>query len=171
MDRQKLARGSTEETHEDDGYIGGFLMQITLRSAIQNDVPEMHTLRTSVKENVLSDSNALGHSDYLPYLGDIGETWVAIANGRLAGFVTLDWHKSSVWALFVSPQFEGNGVGKALMNHMLQSARARQIHALSLTTTSGTRAERFYCSQGWQEMGPAPNGEITLQLILSPDDK
>ncbi len=141
-------------------------MQVTIRSAIQNDVTEMHILRTGVKENILSDSNALSCSDYLPYLGDIGETWVAISNGRLAGFVSLDWHKMSVWALFVSPQFEGNGVGKALMNHMLQSARARHIPALCLTTTSGTRAERFYCNQGWHKVGPAPNGEITLQLTL-----
>lgn len=53
---------------------------------------------------------------YLPS----GDTWVAIINDRLVGFTIL--HGNEVGALFVDPNFHGDGVGFELMN------KAKELH-------------------------------------------
>lgn len=139
------------------------MSNLNLRLAIADDVPAMHRIRKSVTENILSDDNALGHGDYLPFLGANGETWVGEFDGTMAGFGAIDRRNASVWALFVAPEFESRGVGKGLLNQLLERAGALGMTALHLTTTAGTRAEQFYVRQGWQLNGTAPNGEISLR--------
>ena len=141
-------------------------MELALRLAVADDIPDMHRIRKSVTENVLSDENALGHADYLPFLGPIGETWVGEFGGVMAGFGAIDQGNASVWALFVAPEFESRGVGKALLSQLLGRARLLGMTALHLTTTAGTRAEQFYIRQGWHLNGAAPNGEIALRYKL-----
>jgi len=49
-----------------------------------------------------------------------GDTWVATIQGSVVGFTIL--HGNEVGALFVNPEFHGNGIGFALMN------KAKEIH-------------------------------------------
>ena len=145
-------------------------MKLELRLAVADDVADMHRIRKSVKENILSDENALGHNDYLPFLGPNGETWVGEFEGAMAGFGAIDRRNASVWALFVAPEFESRGVGKALLNQLLDRAQALGMAALHLTTTPGTRAEQFYIRQGWQFVGVARNDEVSLQYLFKAED-
>lgn len=55
-------------------------------------------------------------SVYLP----TGDAWVAIVDGKLVGFMIL--HGNEVGALFVDPEYHGNGVGYELMN------TAKELH-------------------------------------------
>lgn len=142
-------------------------MELELRPAVANDIPAMHRIRTSVTENMLSDANALRHDDYLPYLGNSGETWIGEFDSRIAGFGTIDQDNGSIWALFVAPDFESRGVGKALLAQVTRRARALGISTLKLTTTPDTRAEQFYIRRGWKVTGTAPNGELVLQIALT----
>lgn len=141
-------------------------MSLDLRPATALDVPAMHRIRKSVSENTLSEGAIFGEEDYLPFLGPVGETWVGEFDGQMAGFGSVDRVNASIWALFVDPDSEGRGVGKALLNHLVARARSCGIPKLILTTTPGTRAEQFYLRQGWQQTGTAANCEVILALLL-----
>ena len=145
-------------------------MVLELRLALFHDIPSMHAIRTSVTENVISEGSTFGHDDYVPFLAATGETWVGEIAGEMAGFGAIDRANSSVWALFVSPEFESLGVGKALLNHLVERAQQLGMTALHLTTTRGTRAEQFYIRQGWQLVGAAPNDEVCLRYLFDAKD-
>ena len=119
----------------------------------------MHRIRLGVRENVLSDSTRLDESSYTPFVND-SAAWVAESGTDIIGFADLDAGTGNVWALFVDPQSEGLGVGKALHDRMILFARQRGLHSLVLTTTAGTRADRFYRQQGWEEAGCSADGEV-----------
>lgn len=142
-------------------------MTMRLRPATAGDVPAMHRIRKSVTENILSEGAKFGEDDYLPFLGTQGESWVGEFDGQMAGFGSLDRTNAAIWALFTAPDFEGRGVGKAILRHMIQHARSLGTDTLRLTTTPGTRADQFYRRQGWEQMGTAPNGEVVLIYRLN----
>ncbi len=146
-------------------------MKLALRLAVKADIPEMHRIRKTVHENILSDKNALSQDSYLPFLGSSGETWVGELDGKIAGFSAIDRRNASVWALFVAPQYEAQGVGKALLVKLIDRARSLGLIGLHLTTTTGTRAEQFYIRQGWELNGHAPNGEVKLHYAFDPTHK
>jgi GNAT superfamily N-acetyltransferase len=144
-------------------------MTMRLRPATAGDVPAMHRIRKSVTENALSEGANFGEDDYVPFLGTQGESWIGEYGGQMAGFGSLDRTNASIWALFTDPNFEGRGVGKAILNHMILQARSLGTDTLQLTTTHGTRAEQFYRRQGWVQTGTAPNGEVVLTFRLHTD--
>ena len=128
----------------------------------------MHHIRTTVKENVLSNEAAITFDDYVRFLENEGETWIASIDSQLAGFGVLDRPNQAIWALFVAPTFEAHGIGKALLARLVERAEALGMLHLSLTTTAGTRAEQFYIRQGWQPNGVASNGEVKFSRQFLP---
>jgi GNAT superfamily N-acetyltransferase len=103
---------------------------------------------------------------YLPFIG--GESaWVAERGGRVVGFAGIDLSSANVWALFVAPDAEGSGVGRALHEQMLGWGRSKGLPRLSLQTSSGTRAERFYTAAGWKYAGTTTDGELRFEFALS----
>ena len=123
----------------------------------------MHRVRLAVRENALSDPNRITESDYLAALEALGRTWVVEVNGEIAAFAT-GYKSGSIWALFVHPDDEGHGYGKALHSSVVTWLRSLGHKRIWLTTGPGTRAERFYLSQGWQPCGTVPSGDIRLEL-------
>lgn len=71
-----------------------------------------------------------------------------------------------MWALFVSPDCEAAGIGRALHDTMLNWAARRGMKALWLVTASGTRAERFYDTAGWTRKAAAGPGETRFEKTL-----
>jgi GNAT superfamily N-acetyltransferase len=136
-----------------------------IRSARAADIKAMHALRSRVTENALSDPGRVTEDSYVFYLVQ-GWAWVAEAETGLAGFAILDVAKASVWALFVAPESEGVGVGRALHARLLEGAAAHGLTRLSLTTAPGTRAERFYTEAGWTRTGTTPTGELSFERNL-----
>ena len=123
-----------------------------IRAARDSDIPAMHALRMSVAENRLTDPRRVTEACYRHYLAQ-GCAWVAETGSGLAGFAILDVAGASVWALFVAPEAEGLGIGRALHARLLEAAAGRGLHRLSLTTAPGTRAELFYSEAGWTRSG------------------
>jgi GNAT superfamily N-acetyltransferase len=117
----------------------------------------MHALRLRVRENRLSDPGRVAEDSYGPYL-DREAAWVAETESGLAGFAVLDAESGTVWALFVAPEAEGLGIGRALHARLLQGAAEHGLIRLSLSTAPGTRAERFYGEAGWTRVGRAADG-------------
>ena len=136
--------------------------RLTVRDASVSDIPAMHAVRLSVRENRLSDSSRVGEQDYVQFADD-QSAWVAESNGRLVGFAAVDKGAARVWALFVDPGAEGLGVGSALHRKMLDWARNSGLARLTLTTGPATRAERFYRENGWTAAGRDGNGEIIFE--------
>lgn len=137
---------------------------MTIRIASAADVPEMHRIRMSVRENRLADPSLVQPHDYRALLEEHGRGWVAAIDGRIAGFAVADLARSNVWALFVDPAFEGRGVGRGLHGVMMEWMFAAGAERVWLGTDPGTRAERFYRSAGWRRAGGEPNGEARYEM-------
>jgi len=137
----------------------------TIKTASLADIPKMHMVRLAVRENPLTDPARITESSYVPFV-EAGSAWVAVDHDlQILGFSALDPVTGSVWALFVRPDQEGVGVGRALHDIMLDWAREHGLRALWLFTATGTRAEQFYLTAGWRKK--ATTGvETRFEIIL-----
>ena len=124
----------------------------------------MHRVRLSVRENVLSDPSRVQPEHYQAILSSSGRGWVYEENGKLLGFAMADTRNRSIWALFVRPDCEGRGIGRALHDTMMQWLFAVDDSPVWLVTRPGTRAERFYLAAGWKQTGTEQSGEVRLEL-------
>jgi GNAT superfamily N-acetyltransferase len=138
--------------------------QATVRIAIDDDIPLMHRIRMSVRENQLSDPSRVRLRDYHSLLRS-GRGWVCEVDGTIVGFAIADLASYSVWALFVEPLYERRGIGRQLHDAMVEWLFASGAPRIALTTDPHTRAERFYEAAGWQRVGQEPNGETCYHLV------
>lgn len=136
-----------------------------IRPARATDIKATHALRGRVSENRLSDPRRVTEESYPPYLAR-DAAWVAETESGLAGFAILDIAEASVWALFVAPDAEGKGIGRALLARLVEAAAGQGLERLSLSTAPGTRAERFYTEAGWIKTGRTGTGELSFEKIL-----
>src|SRR5689334_10298274 len=88
----------------------------TFRQAALHDIPAMSAIRLAVRENVLSNPDRITRQMYEDYLDVLGRGWVAEIDGEVAGFSYADKTNASIWALFISPDHEGKGLAKQLLN-------------------------------------------------------
>ena len=90
--------------------------------------------------------------------------WGAFIDDVLAGAIGLsresrrkNRHKASVVAMYVLPEFNRRGVGRALIAHVIAEARAAGIEQLTLTVTaSNASALALYVSAGFARFGVEP---------------
>jgi GNAT superfamily N-acetyltransferase len=134
-----------------------------VREATAADVPAMHTIRLRVRENRLSDPSVVTENDYHDFMARDTNSWLCEVNGVIAGFVMVDVEKRNLWALFIAPEHEFNGIGRRLHDAMLTwyFARADQLR---LSTAPNTRAEDFYRRAGYLATGLTPSGEVIFEL-------
>lgn len=137
-----------------------------IRAATAADIKGMHALRSRVAENALSDPRRVSEDSYRPYLGRKA-AWVAEWERALVGFAILDVADGSVWALFVAPEAQGSGVGRALHSRLLEGAAGHGLRRLFLNTAPGTRAERFYTEAGWIRTGTTEDGELSFERDIA----
>ena len=71
-----------------------------MREATLADVLQMHIVRTSVKENQLSNPDLIAFKNYEEYLVNRGKGWVVEIDGVIAGFAIVDVIDNNVWAVF-----------------------------------------------------------------------
>jgi GNAT superfamily N-acetyltransferase len=134
------------------------------REAIVKDIPALHTLRMSVKENVLNNPLLVTEIDYVNFLTKSGKGWLCEVNNQVVGFAIIDTDQNNIWALFILPEFEGKGIGKRLHDMMLDWHFNQNQHKLWLGTAPNTRAEQFYTAAGWKAVGRRENGEIRFEM-------
>ena len=123
---------------------------IPLRRATLGDaaaIADLHRLATFTAMPFLPDLHSA--QDRRRFFGATvlaeQEVWVAVLEGRLAGFVA---HKPG-WVdhLAVHPDFQGRGVGRALMARAMEPGQPLQLW----TFQRNARARRFY-----ERLGFAP---------------
>lgn len=141
---------------------------MNIRPATEHDIDAMHRVRTSVRENRLSDPALVQPRHYREMLHEHGRGWVAEVGGGIVGFAIVDLSRANVWALFVDPAFEGRGIGRRLHDVLLEGLFSAGLDRVWLSTDPGTRAERFYRAAGWRVAGREENGEVRLEYSRSP---
>lgn len=134
-----------------------------LREAQAKDIPHLSRVRLSVQENRLSNPALVTEQHYLDYLTQRGKGWLCEVEGSVVGFTIADLQDHSIWALFVHPDYQGQGIGKRLHDLLLNWYFQQTSHAIWLSTGPGTRAEAFYRRQGWHETGRTKSGEVRFE--------
>ncbi|HRL23414.1 MAG TPA: GNAT family N-acetyltransferase, partial [Brevundimonas diminuta] len=87
------------------------------------------------------EQQGLIESQYLPS----AETWVACRGGRPVGFISL--LDSFIGGLFVAPDQQGHGIGRALVAHALSLKGTLMLEVY----TDNDQAMRFYEALGFRE--------------------
>jgi ribosomal protein S18 acetylase RimI-like enzyme len=131
------------------------------RKAVRADIPRLMEIRHAVHENRLSDPNSVTGADCAAFI-DRAEIWVWVENGMIQGFAAGDPRDGAIWALFIDPACEGRGIGRALLALACDTLRAAGFETATLSTDPGTRADRFYRTNGWIEIGRNAKGEIVF---------
>jgi len=144
-----------------------------LRSASARDVETLFDIRCSVTENyqsreelaslditVESIEGMIASGDYI--------TLIAEEDGQPIGFTMAQISEGYVFACFVRPAFEGQGIGGALMAAMEEGLRSAGVKQAWLSTGSeqGLRASGFYRHLGWIDAGYLEDGQIRFTKAL-----
>lgn len=132
-----------------------------IRKATPADQARIHAIRMGVDENVLSDPSKVTDKEVAWYR-EQAVFLVSEADGEVVAFSCANHQTGLVWALFVDPAHEGRGHGKALLHAALAALKAAGLAQAHLMTGAGTRAERFYRRQGWQDMGHSLDGNVVF---------
>ncbi|WP_316929358.1 GNAT family N-acetyltransferase [Chryseobacterium daeguense] len=135
-----------------------------IREAQLKDIPQIQIVRNSVKENILSDPNLVTDKDCEEFLFERGKGWVCEIKDKIVGFSIADLKENNIWALFLHPDFEGQGIGKKLHDVMLKWYFGQTHENVWLGTSPHTRAENFYRKSGWKEIGTHGKGEIKFEM-------
>lgn len=100
---------------------------------------------------------------YLPN----AETWVIDSEDTLAGFIALIGDE--VGAIFVHPDYQGQSLGRALMDHAVTLRNSLFLDVFKENTVG----RRFYDRYGFQyesEHTHEETGHQLLRLVFTPDD-
>ncbi len=139
---------------------------MVFREAQPADIPQIQIVRNLVKENTLSDPALVPDADVLDYIIRRGKGWVCEINESIVGFSIVSVTDKNVWALFVQPGYDKQGIGKILHDEMMDWYFGQTPETIWLGTAPGTRAERFYRKAGWKVTGMHGKGEIKFEMTL-----
>lgn len=137
-------------------------MSAILRRADRADVPGIQRVRHSVRENRLV-SRIIEDEEVVEAIERTGRGWVVDQDGQIIAFAIGNSTSGNIWALFVDPDHEGRGHGRMLHDEMLSWLWSTGLTRLWLSTSPGTRAQRFYERAGWQQYGVSESGELLFE--------
>jgi len=139
---------------------------MALRPATVSDIAAMHAIRLAVTENRLTDPRRATTEKYREMLGERGKGWVFEDDtGAIIGFGIADALSRSLWALFVHPDRERRGAGRALHDAMVAWLFAVDNRPIWLTTEPATRAASFYAAAGWLPQPSPVAGELCFSRL------
>ncbi|WGO82458.1 GNAT family N-acetyltransferase [Arsenophonus apicola] len=140
-----------------------------VRLANVNDIASLFAIRTSVKENHLSRKQLIDKGITPGTLRDIllaaPCAWIAEMAGNPIGFSMANSQQGSIFALFVRPEFAGQGFGKTLLTKA-EIFLFQQHKKIWLTTDAASRACGFYQKLGWLPVENLQNGEIRFEKLI-----
>lgn len=135
-----------------------------IREAKLGDIQQIQIVRNAVRENTLSNPNLVTDKDCAEYMFERGKGWVCEMNNKIIGFAIVDLQDNNIWALFLLPEFEKQGIGRQLHDNMLDWYFTQTKEKVWLGTAPKTRAEMFYKKTGWTEVGMHGKGEIKFEM-------
>ncbi|WP_296325260.1 GNAT family N-acetyltransferase [Reyranella sp.] len=123
-------------------------------------------MRLAVRENQLSAASVSKVETTADWIFENATFWVWEEAGAVQGFSVADPRDGTIFGLFIHPDYEGRGLGRALLPLACEDLRAAGFAEAILTTGAGTRAERFYRLNGWEETGRQEDGQIIFRKPL-----
>jgi GNAT superfamily N-acetyltransferase len=138
-------------------------MHPVFREAAFGDIPHMTRIRLAVTENALRDPTRITPQMYAAFLEKHGRGWVALLDDEIVAFSYANKIDASIWALFVDPRFEGQGLGKQLLARASGWLFSLGFSRVTLSTGARTRAAQFYTRLGWH---PAPSSNDDVIFVL-----
>lgn len=141
-----------------------------VRVAIVADVSALFDVRTSVRENhldlaQLAERGVTRETIAAMAASDDARAWVAEEQGRVVAFSMADARTGTVFALFVRPEAEGRGHGRALLaasERWLFDAGWETIW-LQTGREAENRAHRVYRAAGWTLVGGADHEDVRYE--------
>lgn len=140
---------------------------MNFREAVKTDIPQIQIVRKAVNENKLSNPALITDTDCEEYLLVRGKGWVCEASNIVVGFAIADLRENNIWALFVTPAFSENGIGKKLHSVMLKWYFENTQKTVWLGTEPDTRAETFYSKAGWKKVGTHGKNETKFEMTYN----
>ncbi|MGY4641007.1 GNAT family N-acetyltransferase [Pseudomonas sp. TE24901] len=143
-------------------------MNTRIRLATLQDIDILFAIRTSVTQNHLSREQ-MAERGITPEVlaGSIREApcvWIAEVNGEPAGFSMVDLDSGEVFAMFVRPAYENQGLGGQLM--AVAEAALFERHDTLFLVTDGRdeiRANGFYQRLGWSVVDQVDGDDVRYQ--------
>lgn len=145
---------------------------VTIRAATPKDYPAVRHLTYA---SYIEAGHVAAADPYAAELTDIDSRaerlYVAEVDGQVAGSVNIaipgsslaevaNTHELEFRMLAVDPNFQGRGIGRALVQHILDYARNQHATSVAITTMhSMTAAQAMYTAMGFQR---APHRDWNL---------
>ncbi|MFC7773449.1 GNAT family N-acetyltransferase [Flavobacterium sp. GCM10027622] len=134
------------------------------REARREDIDQIQIVRNSVTENTLSDPGLVTNHDCEEFMFERGKGWVCEIDQTIVGFAIADLKENNIWALFLDPKYEKQGIGRKLHQMMMDWYFSQTNEKVWLGTAFNTRAEEFYRKAGWTEAGTNGSKEIKFEM-------
>lgn len=141
-----------------------------IRVAQLDDIDTLFEIRTSVIENHQS-------REQIAELGITPESvaqmlmtdccaWIAEQNNCPIGFSIANATEKTIFGIFVLPEFEGQGAGRALMQAAEDWLWSKEIAEIWLLTGNDPtlRAYGFYQHLGWMPVGIESDGDFKGEM-------
>jgi GNAT superfamily N-acetyltransferase len=138
-----------------------------IREAGRDDMPGISHVRTSVTENLLTPeqlaARGITNETVAASFEKDSKGFVALDRDRIVAFSIADRASSSIFALFVLPEYEGRGLGNRLLELAMEWLWRNGATTVWLTTGASTRAVRFYLARGFVITGASEHDDLRLE--------
>lgn len=147
------------------------MSELELRRAVPGDVDVIHRLQIDAIRHGAAehyDEAAVEawigafNRDAFPENVDRREVWIAEDAGSTVGYASLDPATFEVDSIYVAPESAGRGVGRALMEHILDVAREHRLENVWLDAS--LNAIPFYERLGFIATGDGSRTRAGVQI-------
>lgn len=141
-----------------------------IRIAHSDDIETLFEIRTSVVENYQSREEiaelGITPKSVAEMLNANCRAWVAEIDDRAIGFSIANATEKTIFGIFVLPAFEGQGVGRALMQAAESWLRSQGSEEIWLITGNDPhlRAYGFYLHLDWILVGVESEGNFQGEM-------
>ncbi|AIR90334.1 GNAT family N-acetyltransferase [Pseudomonas cremoricolorata] len=143
-------------------------MEALIRLARLDDIAAIFAIRTGVVENHLSMAELEQMGITPAAIAEAIEAgpcaWVAEVSGVPVGFSMVDDEEACLFAAFVLPEYEGQGLGRCLIAAAEQQLFQRHAR-IWLETAADSRACAVYRRLGWQVVEQLAQGDVRLEKV------
>ncbi|MDR3406038.1 MAG: GNAT family N-acetyltransferase [Chthoniobacter sp.] len=140
-----------------------------LRGMDRRDISRCLEVRSLVRENRYSVEalrrEGITEETVTAMLATTHQGWVGEIDGEIVGFSMGNRSNGEFWVVAVLPEFEGQGIGRQLMELAVQWLRASTDAEIWLWTSPdvSTRAYALYRKFGWEDCG-VEHGQRRMRL-------